>query len=255
VCILAERLQVWLQGGGIIVATSALGTGVDFPGIVYILHVGMPWSMIDYAQESGRGGRSGETVDAVVLVELGEVERGMEQKSEDIDVQAMGLFLIGNGCRRQLMSRYLDTNAVSCQDIESAGCNRCGEGVQKWVDEQESTGAEWNIVERMLDELRQGCAICCMLGEAGSEEWKRHKVMQCLGIEGVDGQQVDRFRQMMRDGGGTHSCRRCWVSQKYCRTGRTGYTVGVPVAERSSTVGASGGRVRSRGYDDQGVWV
>jgi superfamily II DNA helicase RecQ len=34
-----ERLQRWLGEGGIMVAMSALGTGVDFPGIVYILHV------------------------------------------------------------------------------------------------------------------------------------------------------------------------------------------------------------------------
>ena len=38
----AERLKQWLVDGGLIVATSALGTGVDFPGIVYIVHVGMP---------------------------------------------------------------------------------------------------------------------------------------------------------------------------------------------------------------------
>ena len=74
----AERLKQWLLDRGLIVATSALGTGVDFLGIVYILHVGMPWSMIDYAQESGRGGRAGKRVDAVVLVEKGEVERTMK---------------------------------------------------------------------------------------------------------------------------------------------------------------------------------
>lgn len=37
-----ERLQEWVEQGGLIVATSALGTGVDYAGIVYILHVGMP---------------------------------------------------------------------------------------------------------------------------------------------------------------------------------------------------------------------
>jgi superfamily II DNA helicase RecQ len=56
----AEQLETWLGEGGLIVATSALGTGVDYPGIVFILHVGMPWSMIDFAQESGRGGRARE---------------------------------------------------------------------------------------------------------------------------------------------------------------------------------------------------
>ena len=38
----AERLEAWLKEGGLIVATSALGTGVDFLGIVLIVHVGMP---------------------------------------------------------------------------------------------------------------------------------------------------------------------------------------------------------------------
>ena len=37
----AERLKQWLVDGGLIVATSALGTGVDFPGIIFTLHVGM----------------------------------------------------------------------------------------------------------------------------------------------------------------------------------------------------------------------
>lgn len=64
----AERLQEWVEKGGMIVATSALRTGVDFAGIVYILHVEMPWSMSDFAQASGRRGRAGEQVDVVVLV-------------------------------------------------------------------------------------------------------------------------------------------------------------------------------------------
>ena len=37
----AEQLQAWVEKRGIIVATSALGTEVDFAGIIYILHVGM----------------------------------------------------------------------------------------------------------------------------------------------------------------------------------------------------------------------
>ena len=34
-----ERIEHWLKYGGLIVATSALGTGVDFPGITLVLHV------------------------------------------------------------------------------------------------------------------------------------------------------------------------------------------------------------------------
>ena len=35
----AERLREWLEKGGFIVATSALGTGVNFGGIVFVLHM------------------------------------------------------------------------------------------------------------------------------------------------------------------------------------------------------------------------
>ncbi|KAF2274063.1 uncharacterized protein EI97DRAFT_345540, partial [Westerdykella ornata] len=138
-----------------IIATSALGIGVDFLGVVSILHIGMPWSMIDYVQESGHGGRAGERVDSIILVEQGEVEHTMEQKSEDLDVQAMGMFLIGSGCRRGLMSSYLDGKWVECNDIESAECDRHSEGVHEWQDSQVETSWEWQQVQEMMDELRE----------------------------------------------------------------------------------------------------
>ena len=54
--------------------------------------------MIDYAQESGRGGRAGERVDSVVVVVgKGEAERTMKQKSGDLNVQAMSVFIVSSG--------------------------------------------------------------------------------------------------------------------------------------------------------------
>jgi superfamily II DNA helicase RecQ len=35
---------------------------------VYIVHVRVPYRMIDFAQETGHGGRSGEAVDSIVLL-------------------------------------------------------------------------------------------------------------------------------------------------------------------------------------------
>jgi hypothetical protein len=176
--------------------------------------------MIDYAQETGRGGRAGERVASVVLVEHGKVERVMKQKSEDLDVQAMGLFLIGSGCRRGLMSSYLDGKQVDCNSIRAAGCDRCGDGTEAVLASQQETSTEWQAVEKLLDEIRTGCAVCCMLNDAGSEEWRNHGVMQCTVHLGTTGKEIDEFRRKIQDGGRSHSCRRCWVSQKYCATGQ-----------------------------------
>lgn len=61
--------------GGLIVATSALGTSIDFPGVVFVLYIDLPYGMIDFAQESGRAGRAGEDVDSIIVIEEGEAER------------------------------------------------------------------------------------------------------------------------------------------------------------------------------------
>jgi len=60
-------VNTWLRDGGLVTATSALGTGVDYPAIVFVLHVGVPYGMIDFAQESGRAGREGQDVDSIIL--------------------------------------------------------------------------------------------------------------------------------------------------------------------------------------------
>ena len=219
----ADRLQEWVEKGGMMVATSALGTGVDFEGIVYILHVGTPWSMSDFAQASGRGGRGGERFEVVVLVEQGEVEQVMEREKEDIDVLAMGQFLIGSGCRRELMSSYLDQQGQSCGEIGAAGCDRCGEGEEVWIEEQEKWTREWAVVEEAFTELREGCAICWLVGQefktAEEEQWKGHRAMQCTAWARGTGMQADEFRVKMWDRTVKNNCRRCWVSQKYCATG------------------------------------
>ncbi|KFY66180.1 hypothetical protein V496_02146 [Pseudogymnoascus sp. VKM F-4515 (FW-2607)] len=62
--------QAWLGGETpYIVATAALGTGIDVPGITHVIHLEAPHSIIDYAQEAGRAGRGGERVAAVVVIE------------------------------------------------------------------------------------------------------------------------------------------------------------------------------------------
>jgi superfamily II DNA helicase RecQ len=53
----------------------ALGIGVDYPNIVYILYVRVLYSIIDFAQELGRRGRRGKAVDLVILVEEEDARR------------------------------------------------------------------------------------------------------------------------------------------------------------------------------------
>ena len=51
----------------ILISTIAFGMGVDCKGLNLIIHFGPPCSLEDYFQESGRGGRDGSQVDAIII--------------------------------------------------------------------------------------------------------------------------------------------------------------------------------------------
>jgi Helicase conserved C-terminal domain/Orsellinic acid/F9775 biosynthesis cluster protein D/DEAD/DEAH box helicase len=192
----AEQLKQWCEGGGMIVATSALGTGVDFPGIVFVLHVDMPWSMIDFAQESGRGGRGGEVVDSMVLVEEQSVEERVQGGELSLDRSAMAAFVTSVGCRRRVMSQHMDGYGLarSCGEVDGCvPCDRCGEGLGELEDRQRQQGREWEVVRGALDEMSAGCAVCWfMVGDGWEGE---HSLMECRRHGSVTEGHIDELRK------------------------------------------------------------
>ena len=71
----ADKLQGFMEGKQrMIVATNALGLGIDIPDIRVIWHVDPPRTLLDYAQESGRAGRDG--LKSETDPDRGEIEKG-----------------------------------------------------------------------------------------------------------------------------------------------------------------------------------
>ena len=220
-----ERLAAWLEHGGLIVATSALGTGVDFPGIVFVLHVDVPYGMIDFAQESGRAGRAGEDVDSVIVVEEGRVEQ-MAAKLQGVDETVISEFVATRACRRIIMSEYLDGRKVECSG-DLARCDRCGEGVTAVFRAHSQAASERQEFEEEMDELRdtQGCLDCFVQGtvDADRRDWG-HEAGECTYRKDGEGEAVsegdiEAFRSKIRFDKRTHSCFKCGISQKLCKTG------------------------------------
>ncbi|KAF7566054.1 hypothetical protein PtrM4_143740 [Pyrenophora tritici-repentis] len=79
----ASMLEEFMGGKQrVIVATSALGMGVDVPDIRCIVHMDWPFSVLDYAQESGRAGRDGERSEAIMMVQDGEQRAADDKQGE-----------------------------------------------------------------------------------------------------------------------------------------------------------------------------
>ena len=144
-----------------IVATLALGTGIDFLGIVFTLHVDIPYGMIDFAQESGQAGRAGEDVDSVVLIEEGKAERQLASGKAAVDESIMCEFVTTVGCRRQVIGLYLDNKETRCSNEASiVNCDRCSKGTTAIERAHTKRAIERQTVEETLDEVVGGCIFC-----------------------------------------------------------------------------------------------
>jgi superfamily II DNA helicase RecQ len=143
----ARRLRSWMhdsrpgmyQNGRVIVATNALGLGINVPDIRLVLHLEMPRRIGDYGQQSGRAGRDGLPSEAVIL-RLEQRRRqqpgqgrgpGPGQPSDQISVDvkldpSCRDFLRGGQCRRVALDRALDgrQDRQACEDGEER-CDFC----------------------------------------------------------------------------------------------------------------------------------
>lgn len=131
----SEILAEWIRGrGGWIVATGALGTGVNIKGISHVVHIDRPYGLTSFVQQSGRGGRDGEISQSIVVVRVentsGRRRSGImsEYSTEQVDEDAMTEFIQSKGCRRQVLGRRMDglgDGGIDCREGDWVPCDNC----------------------------------------------------------------------------------------------------------------------------------
>ena len=234
----AEVLSTWRQLGGLIVSTSALGVGVDIPRVCFTLHVERPWGMIDFVQESGRMRASGKSI---VLLTQPQPQPHKLKTDEMDDSEAMEAFVRTAGCRRAVMSQYMDGKQLSCAELQAtaaeiAACDNCEEqqssGRRAWQDEQAVQAVQEQAVRAKLDELAQStCPYCWALvhevfegqaneaGELGQQQQEvmRHSLWQCPRAPKVaEMEEIRRGVWYSRD---VRTCRKCEMIDYLCERG------------------------------------
>lgn len=110
----------------VIAATNALGLGIDVPSIRTVIHLGIPSSIRDYAQESGRAGRDNQRSQAIIVrsFQLAGQRKILDQ---GWNMQpSMVEFLQGHQCRRISLDKTMDgrTDRTGCEDGEQK-CDVC----------------------------------------------------------------------------------------------------------------------------------
>lgn len=140
-----ENLKSWLDGTAtVLVATGALGAGINMPNIDLVIHMNMPYGLIDYSQESGRAGRCGQPAKSVIVT-CRAWEKRLRQAWEnerltwDMNARQMYTFMLTTQCRRLAMDSWMDgvtEGKCGCRDLMEISCDKCsqifGGNTQGW---------------------------------------------------------------------------------------------------------------------------
>jgi len=123
----AQTFKDWVEGKyRVVVATSLLGCGIDIEGVGSVVHYLTPWSVLDYAQESGRGGRGGRPSTSMIFAS--QDEREPEEESAYGKATMRRMVLERSQCRRTTLSAFLDKGQTTCATLPQAElCDVCRE--------------------------------------------------------------------------------------------------------------------------------
>jgi superfamily II DNA helicase RecQ len=195
----AERLKFWMSGtkreqygdGRVIVATNALGLGIDVPDIRAVVHVEMPFRMADYAQQSGRAGRDGQRSEAIVirLDAQGSSKRPRPLVAEHA---ATDSYIRGDVCRRVILDSVMDgrNDREGCEDGEEV-CDVCQQqaGEESREDDDDDDGGglgedreEYDMRQRELqvEDARYQATTLAAEEHQQFQDYRRKLVQQAL---------------------------------------------------------------------------
>jgi RecQ family ATP-dependent DNA helicase len=219
----------WQEGTvKILVATSALGLGIDYGHVRFVIHQGQSRSLIDFSQESGRAGRDGKEAHSIIFT-----SKEMRQKCEWIEkkesewaghltggFKAMKEWVAGKTmagikeCRRVGLGLYMDGKGTNCLSLgDCVWCDVCEEAMGKSTETESESESEIEDEDEIEGSEIEGSEM-----DIEEHEWSQSTIdglEENVMVADAEGQwQVDtaiKIREMMSVF--YKRCVLCWVNK------------------------------------------
>lgn len=149
-----RRMQGWMTTKRLIVATNALGLAINVPDVWLVIHVGLPYEIQAFAQESGQLSRDGKRGRSVVICNKIDGQRSFTQTQASKHEAEMVEYARGTRCRRFILDKAMDgvEREGGCKPIEEM-CDVCIRGDGGMGRTERHVMAIRNIIE--ADESRK----------------------------------------------------------------------------------------------------
>ena len=95
----------------VLFVTVAFGVGIDVPAVESVVHIGVPYTMEDFFQETGHAGRNGSQAISTVYFNSYDISKG-KRTLEPI----MRQYVTANSCKREVFLRHFGAS-VSYKEL------------------------------------------------------------------------------------------------------------------------------------------
>jgi len=236
-----ESLDSWIDGSEkVMIATSALGTGVDIDGIRLVVHLSRPHGIMDFVQEVGRAGRSGDIVRSPVLLGRREFQWLQSEGAceREWNREGLRLLLTERRCRRKRLSAIMDGESVECGDRGGRPCDLCQDpsrlrvdvvtktrtpraerqekryavGPQLWQARVRDHAEQRQLVEWAVGQIGATCAACWLLRRTDGQ----HRPEACDILAAVTNGDYWAMRRSVQFETDCRSCFRCALPGDWC---------------------------------------
>lgn len=135
----------------VLFVTVAFGVGIDVSNVERVIHIGVPYTMEEFFQETGRAGRNGKQAEAIMYYNSYDISRG-KKALQDV----MRQYATTEACRREVILHHFGASVTQGEsDQRHNCCDNCKHACQceNCLKQDKANESEVSCIESLSSQL------------------------------------------------------------------------------------------------------